>query len=123
MGQFYIIFSLFKFLKYSDFRKAFQQYDIIAARIPWYSALYPFLELGLGAANIIGKRMIIWNSITIALMSISSVGVWKSLRTNTPLVCACLGTFFKLPMTTVTLLENLVMLVMAVICLIRSFMF
>jgi hypothetical protein len=46
-------------------------------------------------------------------MSISAYGVWKVLKVKGEIQCACLGTVFKVPMTKVTLFENLFMAAMA----------
>ncbi len=50
-------------------------------------------------------------------MSIGSVGVLRSLMQKRKIQCACLGTVFELPMTTVTLVENVGMAVMAAMML------
>jgi hypothetical protein len=46
-------------------------------------------------------------------MLISAAGVARELLKKNRIPCACLGMVFVLPMTTVTLLEDLLMAVMA----------
>ncbi|XHC24778.1 hypothetical protein ABWH91_10920 [Phycisphaerales bacterium ac7] len=53
------------------------------------------------------------NIVTLALMLIGSVGVLKALMENRRIQCACLGTALNLPMTKVTLIEDLSMAAMA----------
>ena len=52
-------------------------------------------------------------------MAISSIGVAIELSKKKEIMCACLGVVFKLPMTYVTLLEDLLMAAMALIMLIH----
>jgi len=50
---------------------------------------------------------------TLALMLINSVGAYNGIRDKKVLMCACLGSVFKLPMSFVSLGEDLLMAVMA----------
>ena len=47
-------------------------------------------------------------------MVIGSIGVAKSLLNKTNIQCACLGSAFNLPMSTVTLIEDFGMAIMAI---------
>ncbi len=53
------------------------------------------------------------NAITYVLMLVSGIGVAIALAKGENLMCACLGMVFKLPMTYVTLFEDLLMAGMA----------
>lgn len=46
-------------------------------------------------------------------MSVSTIGVIQTLRIKSDFQCACLGTIFKLPMTRITLFEDLLMVLMS----------
>jgi hypothetical protein len=46
-------------------------------------------------------------------MGFSSIGVIQSVLDKRKIRCACLGAVFNLPMSTVTIIENLLMVVMA----------
>jgi hypothetical protein len=50
-------------------------------------------------------------------MSFSALGVIKAVANKTQIQCACLGTVFKLPMSTVTIVEDVGMVLMAVLML------
>ena len=68
--------------------------------------------------NFHGTDLFSWNPtltnwITLVLMLMSAVGVFNELRKGKEIVCACLGTLFKIPMTYVTLVEDLLMAAMA----------
>jgi hypothetical protein len=51
--------------------------------------------------------------ITLPLMLIGAAGVLRQLMRGSKIQCACLGTYVKLPLTTVSLVEDLVMATMA----------
>ena len=123
MGLFFITFSAFKLVNLRGFVDAFSQYDILTRRYKLYGYLYPFLEFALGACYLSKYRLLLsatgTNMVTVALMTLTSAGVLGALRTPgvAPLKCACLGGGFKLPMTQVTLMENVVMIAMSVFML------
>lgn len=47
-------------------------------------------------------------------LGINSAGVGKIIQSKRTIQCACIGTFFKLPITYVTLAENAIMALMAI---------
>lgn len=118
MAFFFLIFGGFKIINLKGFAKAYQEYDIIAKRSLAYAYLYPFLEIALGIAYLMRWNPFITNIATFILMSVSAVGVGIELSKGKTIVCACLGVVFKVPMTYVTLLEDLLMAGMALIMLI-----
>ena len=113
MAAFFLIFGLFKIINLHGFAKAYQKYDLIAARFKWYAYLYPFIELALGIAYLCKWQLPVINSITLVVMLVSAAGVFNELRKGQRIVCACLGAVFKVPMTYVTLAEDLIMATMA----------
>jgi hypothetical protein len=54
-------------------------------------------------------------------MGISSIGVIKSVLNKRKIQCACLGAVFNLPMSTVTIIEDLLMVAMAATTLIFNY--
>jgi len=113
MAGFFLVFSFFKFLDLKGFATSYAMYDIVAKKIPAYGFIYPFLELGLGTAYLIGFNPAFTNWTTIVIMGISSVGVIESVVNKKKIQCACLGAVFNLPMSTVTIIEDLLMVGMA----------
>lgn len=113
MGDFFIVFSLFKFLNLRGFSEVFASYDLIAARFPIYGLIYPFIELGLGVAYLTGFQLFAINWVVVILSLVGSAGVYHALRDGKKLRCACLGAALNLPMTKVTLIENIIMGMMA----------
>ena len=113
MAGFFIVFGGFKLLKLGAFVEAYSMYDVITKRFKPYGYLYPFLEIGLGLAFLLRFEITIVAWITLALMIINSVGAYEGIRDKEELMCACLGTVFKLPMSYVTIGEDLLMAIMA----------
>lgn len=114
MGFFFITFGAFKASNLKNFAKAYSLYDLIAQRSRSYALIYPFIELALGIAYLMQWHLRLLNGFTLLLMSLNALGVAISLSKKRDIECACLGTVFKLPMTLVTLFEDLLMLIMAV---------
>lgn len=113
MAGFFLVFSAFKFLDLRGFADAYAGYDLLAKRWHAYGYVYPFLELALGLAYLFRVAPDSTNVATLLLMGFSSLGVIAALANKRRIVCACLGTVLKLPMSTVTLVEDLGMAIMA----------
>lgn len=113
MAGFFIGLSFFKFLDLKSFAEAFSNYDPIAQKFVSYGLIYPFIELLLGLAYIAGVGLLIANISTTLVLSFTTYGVVKMLRSNQKFQCACLGAGFNLPLSKVTVIENLAMIAMA----------
>ncbi len=113
MGGFFLVFSFFKMLDLHGFADSYRMYDIVAKAVPSYGFIYPFIELWLGLAYLIDFQPFTTNITTLVVMSVSLIGVTQSVLNKQKIQCACLGTVFNLPMTTVTIIEDLLMVVMA----------
>ena len=117
MAGFFLVFSGFKLLDLPGFATAYATYDLLAKRWRGYGFVYPFLELGLGLAYLLHWHPSLTYLLTIIIMGFSSLGVLGALTKKQKIQCACLGTVLNLPMTVVTLVEDLLMVIMAVIML------
>lgn len=113
MAGFFIVFSFFKFLNLSSFADSYAMYDLLAKKVKAYGYVYPFIELALGVAYLISFNPLVTNIATIAVMGFSSIGVIQSVLNKQKIRCACLGAVFNLPMSTVTIIEDLLMVSMA----------
>lgn len=113
MAGFFLVFSFFKLLDLDGFADAYASYDLLARRWKPYGYIYPFLELGLGLAYAFQLAPVATHVAALVLMGFSSLGVIAALREKRPIRCACLGTVLNLPMTTVTLVEDVLMMAMA----------
>lgn len=117
MGGFFLVFSFFKFLNLSKFADAYSTYDVIAKRSRGYALAYPFIELILGMLYLAEVSPIAVNAFTLVIMSVSTIGVVQAVFNKRSIECACLGTVFNLPMTKVTIFENGLMIIMAIVML------
>lgn len=117
MGAFFLTFSFFKMLDLKGFAESYFSYDIIAKRWMGYGYVYAVIELLLGLAFISGFNPVLTNSITFVVMSVSIIGVLQSVLNKRKIKCACLGAVFNLPMSTITIIEDLLMIVMSAITL------
>lgn len=113
MAGFFLVFSFFKLLNLQGFADSYSSYDIIAKRWRGYGYLYAFIELGLGLSYLMGFAPIATNAITLVVMSISLVGVLQSVLNKRKIKCACLGAVFNLPMSTITIIEDALMILMS----------
>ncbi|MFN7019987.1 MAG: heavy-metal-associated domain-containing protein [Phycisphaerales bacterium] len=113
MAGFFLVFSFFKFLDLRGFVSAYRRYDLLAAASPPWAWAYPFVELTLGVAYLLRWQPVATNIVTLVLMLIGAAGVLRALARRQRIRCACLGTALNLPMTTVTLIEDLAMAAMA----------
>jgi hypothetical protein len=77
--------------------------------------VYAFIELTLGLAYLFHINPLVTNAVTFIVMSVSIIGVLKSVFNKRKIKCACLGAVFNLPMSTVTIIEDALMIVMSAI--------
>lgn len=115
MAGFFLVFSFFKFLDLKGFAKAYKTYDFLAKAIPGYAFAFPFIEAGLGFAYLFYSDLPITHLVTAIIMFVSLAGVVNSVLRKNEIKCACLGTVFNLPMSYVTIIEDGIMLFMAVV--------
>ena len=95
-------------------------YDIVAAKWKFWGYVYPFVELMIGILFLIDIMPFYVNLLTLIILGVSSVGVIKSNIKKKQIKCACLGDIFELPMSTVTIFEDLTMVAMSIIGLIST---
>ena len=113
MAGFFLVFSFFKMLNLKGFVESYAMYDVVAKRIPAWGYLYAFIELGLGVAYLTGVAPFAVNIVTLVVMSVSIIGVLQTVLNKQKIQCACLGAVFNLPMSTVTIIEDGLMIAMS----------
>ena len=88
-------------------------YDIVAMRIPAWGYAYAGIEflLGVSFASNFAPALTLW--VTLVVMSVSIIGVLQSVLNKRRIQCACLGVVFDLPMSTVTIIEDALMIAMS----------
>lgn len=115
MSGFFLTFSAFKFLDLRGFADGYSTYDLLAQKVYNYGFIYPFLELGLGLSYLLQINNPWLHAFTFILMGFSGFGVLNSMLKKRKFQCACLGTFLKVPLTKVTLIEDFGMATMAIL--------
>ena len=114
MAGFFLVFSFFKMLDLNGFADSYAMYDIVAKKIRPWGFFYAFIELFLGIGYAMNLLAGVINYITAVIMSVSIIGVLQSLLDKRKIRCACLGAVFNLPMSTVTIIEDALMIAMSV---------
>ncbi|WP_404334325.1 MauE/DoxX family redox-associated membrane protein [Sphingomonas sp. MMS12-HWE2-04] len=112
--------ALLKLQDVERFSTMFLNYDLLAQRWVPYATLYPFIEGGAGV--LMAARLLPWLSIPLALLAggVGAVSVVKAVYIDRrALKCACVGGTSNVPLGAVSLLENLMMVAMAVWMLLR----
>ncbi len=113
MAGFFLVFSFFKLLDLSTFANAYAGYDLLAKRWHGWGLCYPFVELAFGLAYLTNFMPRWTNVAAFIVMSFSAVGVILAVSKKQQIRCACLGAVFNLPMSTVTIVEDVAMAAMA----------
>lgn len=113
MAGFFLVFSFFKLLNLKGFAESYAMYDVIARRVPLWGYAYALIELALGLAFLTNFHPMLTNLATLIVMSVSIIGVLQSVLNKRKIQCACLGAIFNLPMSTVTIIEDALMIGMS----------
>ncbi len=113
MGIWFVAFAFFKLLDLPKFAMSFARYDPLAAALPAYGKVYPFIELALGIAFLMYWNMVIASATTVVILGITTIGVLRAITRKQALQCACLGTAFALPVGWATVVENVLMIGMS----------
>lgn len=113
MGVFITTLGLLKLKDISAFADMFKRYDPLAQQVPLYAKLYPILETGIGLLVLSGLFMIPVQTIVVIMYSCTTFGIIISLSSGKSLECGCLGGGTKLPLSKVTVFENMTMIAMA----------
>lgn len=118
-GEWFVAFSmcalaLLKLQNVDRFATMFLNYDLLAKRWVPYAYLYPYLEAAAGLLMIAG--VLPWLSIPVALLigGAGAASVFKAVYVDRrELECACVGGDGGVPLGFVSLLENAMMVAMA----------
>lgn len=113
MAGFFLTFSFFKMLDLKGFADSYAMYDIVAKKIKAWGFIYPFIELALGFSYATNFQPFVTNIVTLIVMTVSIIGVLQSVLNKRKIRCACLGAVFNLPMSTVTIIEDALMIAMS----------
>jgi hypothetical protein len=120
MAVFFITFAAFKFADVELFAHTYRQYDLIAQRVRPWGYIYPFIEAFLGFWYLLSEGPANLNIITMIITGTAAIGVFQEVRKRhgSKFMCDCLGRFIRLPLSKVSLVEDVAMFGMAAIMLV-----
>ena len=113
MGIFFLLFSFLKLIDVKGFSESFKKYDLISKIIPGFAITYPFLELFLALTFLSSYFLIASYIMTLIFMTSQFFGVFISLQSKEVIKCACMGSSINIDISTLTLIENFVMISMS----------
>jgi hypothetical protein len=113
MGVFLVVFALLKIFDLEGFKDGFAMYDLLAKRVPAYGYVYPFIELGLALAFLSFFAPAFTYAATVVVFAFGAMGVLLAVRQGLDMDCPCMGNVLSVPLSTVTLTENVAMVLMA----------
>lgn len=121
MGYFVACLGFLKILDLQAFIAEFRQYDVLTQRWPIYGVVFPFCEIFVAICVIAGVWPI-WASCLAIFMGVNGwVSIHHRLKTASSsapkLSCGCAGGHLKLPLGTMSMVENAMMVVMGAILL------
>lgn len=120
MGGFMIIFGGLKLVGIEVFIKVFPLYDLIAKRFPPYKYIYPLLQVFLGMLFIAGIFIMFRDIATILIGLSGLIGMIQIVSRRGPIRLSYLGTILRLRFSTVTLLENTIMVTLGILMLVAE---
>ena len=120
MTGFFLVFAGFKLMDLKGFAEGYSTYDLLAKRWFGYGYTYPFIELAFGFLMLAGYHpaWLLWTEFVVK--AFSGIGVAIKIARREPFMCACLGTFLKVPLTKVTLIEDFGMAALALLLIFLS---
>jgi hypothetical protein len=113
MAGYFLIFGGLKVINWKKFVTSYRAYDALAAKSAVYAYFYPALEVGLGVIYYLGLASLLVHICVGMLMTQKAYSVYRKLESGDKVICACLGGFFSIPITRVTLVEDAFMSLMA----------
>lgn len=117
MIGFFLTFSSFKLMNLKGFAEGYSMYDLLAKKWFGYGYIYPFIELFFGLSMILFQDNKLLLIAELIIMTFSGIGVGIKMAKKEKFQCACLGTFLKVPLTKVTLIEDFGMALLALFLL------
>jgi hypothetical protein len=113
MGLWLVQFALVKLFDLDGFVDKFARYDLVTKRVRAYGYAFPFIELVLGLAFLGGYYPLATHAVLLIVATVTLVGVFLQLKNKDVMHCACMGSTIKVPLSEVALIENALMIVMA----------
>lgn len=120
MGGFMVIFGGLKLVGIEVFIKVAPLYDLIAKKFKPYKYLQPLIQVFLGLMFIIGLFQVFISVVSLIFGLSSLIGMLQVLSRRGPIRLSYLGTIIGLRFSTVSVLENTIIVVLSTISLITA---
>jgi len=109
-----VLLGLQKLQDIDKFATMFLNYDLLAQRWVRYGYVYPFVETGAGLLMLMGALTWLAAPAALFVASIGAVSVYRAVYIEKrQLTCACVGGDSRVPLGFVSLIENVMMIGMA----------
>jgi hypothetical protein len=119
LGIFSLIFSIVKIVRINDFVEAFSEYDFLTQKFRIYGYLFPFFELLFGITFLLLVDNLYIEIFCLILFTLNLLSVLNALSKKRKFVCACLGDLIQVPLSKVSLLENITMILGSLILILN----
>ena len=117
MGMFFLIFASFKLYKLKEFAYGVKSYATFQDKSVWWGYIYPFVQVAFGTLYLLGLGSVILNGVVFLWSAYGAYIVWLTLQQKGDFHCLCLGGVIKLPLSTISFVEDFGMSVMALVML------
>jgi hypothetical protein len=113
MGVFFVVFASFKLYNLKEFAYGFQSYAIMKNRSVVWGFFFPFVQLTFGVLYLLGRGGHVLDSVVLVWSGANAYLVWATLQKKDTIFCVCLGSVIKLPLSTISFVEDFGMAIMA----------
>lgn len=120
MGGFMVVFGGLKLIGIEVFIKIAPLYDLIAKMFKPYKYFYPLVQVFLGMMFIIGLFQTFTATVSLVFGLSSLIGMIKILSTRGQIRLSYLGNIIGLRFSTVSIIENTIIVVLSAISLVTS---
>jgi hypothetical protein len=110
LGIFSLVFSIFKLYRLENYVEALAEYDFLTQKFKPYGYAFPFFEFTFGVMFLFRVENLSTEITCLFLFTLNLISVLNALTKKRKFVCACLGDLIKVPLSYVSLIENLTMI-------------
>lgn len=111
LGFFSLTFGILKIYNFRVYVQSVLEYDFIAQKVKLYAYLFPVFEIIFGILFILQKEYLFVEYLCISLFLLNIVVIANALEKRKNFACACMGGLFDLPLSYVSILESLTMVI------------
>jgi len=111
LGFFSLSFGVLKLINLKSYFESVTEYDFIVQKFNFYAYLIPVFEIFFGILFVMQKEFLIIEYLCIIFFTLNLVVIANALEKRRNFTCACMGGLFKIPLSYVSLLESLTMVI------------